>query len=340
MTVRRIVLIVVGVLVALLAVVIVTSGFWVNWLWFGSLGLHSVLLTRYTAQWSLFLGGAVIAGLFFWLNVRHAGRQLLGAPVSVQGQQVLLAPRVINLAALAGGFVIAFLFGSGASSNWSLVLRFLNRTDFGVTEPIYGKDAAFYVFTVPLLDAVRSWLLGVLILTLLAVGGLAFLRYTQGIAQRQFTLPRDVRGHLSLLGALTLACFSFSYWLANYDLLYSERGVVFGVSRTDLFAQRPANFILLGISAIAALLLIWNIFARHLRALLTTIAVWVVAAVVVGVLFPLAYQNFFVRPSEFTQERPYIENNINLTRQAYGLNTIQTGQLKGDAPLTPEVIAA
>src|SRR5215217_7202507 len=122
MTVRRIVLIVVGVLVALLAVVIVTSGFWVNWLWFGSLGLRSVLLTRYTAQWSLFAGGAVLAGLFFGINLRYAGRQLLGAPVAVQGQQIMLAPRVISLAALVGGIVVGFIFGTSAASNWSLVL--------------------------------------------------------------------------------------------------------------------------------------------------------------------------------------------------------------------------
>src|SRR4051794_35441023 len=103
MTVRRIVLIVPAVLVVVLALVFITSGFWVNWLWFGSLGLNSVLVTRYTAQWSLFIGGAVLAGLFFGINVRHAGRQLLSAPVAVQGQQIMLAPRVISLASLVGG---------------------------------------------------------------------------------------------------------------------------------------------------------------------------------------------------------------------------------------------
>jgi len=239
-----------------LAATIVTAGFWTNWLWFGSVGLRSVLFTRYISQGLLFAGGALIAGLFFGINLRQAGRQLLGAPVNVQGQQVMLAPRVISFAALAGGLVIAFIFGSGASSNWAIVLRFLNRTSFGVTEPIYNRDASFYVFTLPLLDAARSWLLGLFILTLAAVAGLAFLRYSSGVAQRQFSLPHDARGHLSLLGALTLALFSFSYWLANFNLLYSERGAVSGAGRTDLFAQRPANYILLALSALAALLLL------------------------------------------------------------------------------------
>jgi uncharacterized membrane protein (UPF0182 family) len=328
------------VLAVILAVTVATASFWTNWLWFGSLGLRSVLLTRYTAQAALFLGGALIAGLFFGLNLRQAGRQLLGAPVNVQGQQVMLAPRLVGLASLAGALVIGFIFGSGAASNWSVILRFLNRTSFGVTEPIYGRDASFYVFTLPLLDAARSWLLGLFILTLAAVAGLAFLRYSSGVARGQFSLPHDSRAHLSLLGALTLALFSFSYWLANFNLLYSERGAVSGAGRTDLFAQRPANYILLVLSAIAALLLLWNIFARRIRPLLITVGAWAVAAVVVGVLFPAAYQSFFVRPSEFRQERPYIENNIRLTRQAYALDQIQTGQLRGDAAIDAPTIAA
>lgn len=337
---QRTVLSVVGVVAVLLAVMVLSASFWINWLWFGSLDLHSVLLTRYTAQGALFAGGAILAGLFFGLNVRYAGRQLLGAPVVAQGREVTLAPRLIDFVSLIGALIIGFLFGAGASDRWDMVLRFLNRTDFGITEPIYNRDAAFYVFTLPLLDTARSWAIGLLVLTLATVGGLAGLRYSQMVLRRQFTLPRELRGHLSLLGALLLALFSFSYWLANFDLLYSERGAVSGAGRTDLFAQRPANYLLMGLSALAALLLLWNIFARRLRPLLATVGVWGVAALVIGVLFPAAYQSFFVRPNEYRQEQPYIDNNIRLTRQAYGLDQVTTGQLKGDAAFDTSTIAA
>lgn len=336
---RRAIVVVVGLLVAALVVLIVTAGFWANWLWFGSVGLQSVLVTRYVAQWSLFGAASLLAALFFGLNVRYAARQLHGGPVTVQGQQVVLAPRLVGLAVLAGSLVVGFLMGSTAAGSWPTVLAFLNRTSFGITEPIYGQDASFYVFTLPLLAAVRSWLLGLLILTAIAVGAFGFLRYSQEVARRQFTLPPAVRGHLSLLGALALALFSFSYWLANYGLLFSERGVVFGASRTDLYAQRPANYILMGLSLLAALLLVWNAFARRLRPLVSVVAVWALAAVVVGVVYPVAYQNFFVKPSELRQESPYIANNIALTRQAYNLETVTRGELAGDAPLDPATLS-
>lgn len=337
---RRIVVVVVALLVVAILAVVLTASFWVNWFWFGSLGLRQVLWTRYVAQWALFGGAALVAALFFGLNVRYAARQLLGAPVTVQGQQVVLAPRLVTVAAALGGIVVGGLLGSAAAGDWPLVLNYLNRTNFGVTEPIYGRDAAFYVFTIPLLTALRSWLLGLLILTSVAVGALGFLRYSQGLARRQTSLPREVRGHLSILGALTLAVFSFSYWLANFNLLYSTRGYVFGAGRADIVAQRPANYILLVISAAAALLLGWNAFARRLRPLVAALGIWGVAAVVVGVLFPAGYQSFIVRPNELRQETPYIENNIRLTRQAYGLEGITQGQLQGDARLTAQDIAA
>ncbi|MGN6361495.1 MAG: UPF0182 family membrane protein [Thermomicrobiales bacterium] len=340
MRLRRGIIIAVAVVVVLLIGVLATAGFWVNWLWFGSLGLRSVLVTRYTAQWALFLGAAVIAAVFFGLNVRFAARGILGKPVVVQGQQLVLGKGLVNAVVLVGSLLVGLLLGSDAGSDWSLVLAFLNRTTFGVTEPIYNRDAAFYVFTVPLLEAARSWLLGLFILTLIAVGALAFLRYSQGLARRQFSLPHDVRGQLSLLGALTLLLFSFSYWLANFDLLFSHRGVVQGASRADIFAQRPANYVLLAVSLIAAALLAWNAFARHWRPLIITVGAWAVAAVVVGLIFPAAYQSFVVKPSELRQERPYIANNIALTRRAYNLDQIQTGQLKGDQPIQPQAIAS
>ena len=340
--VRRIAFVAVGILAAIIIVLVLSASFWINWLWFGALDLRGVLLTRYAAQAALFVGGALIAGLFFALNIRYAGQQLIGAPVAVgaEGRQVMLAPRLVTVAATVGGVVVAFLFGLGASDAWGTVLRFLNRTDFGVVEPIYGRDAAFYVFTLPLLDAARAWLIGLLVLTLIAVAILAFLRYSQVALQRQFTLPRETRGHLSLLGALLLLGFSFSYWLANFGLLYAEHSVFTGVGRTDLAVQRPANYILMGLSALAALLLLWNIVARRVRPLLVTVGVWAVAALVVGILAPAAYQSFVVRPNEYRQEQPFIENNIRLTRQAYGLDQIATGQLKGDAPFDAATIAA
>lgn len=335
---RRAIVSVLALFAVAFVLLLLTAGFWTNWLWFGSLGYESVLRTRYVANWSLFAVAAVVGALFFGLNVRFIARQLHGVPVVIQGQTVVLAPRFVGGAVVLGSIAVGLIMGSAAGAEWPLILAFLNRTPFGVIEPIYGMDASFYVFTLPLLEAARSWLLGLLILTLLAVGALGFLLYGQALTQRRWAFPPALRGHLSLLGALFLALLSFSYWLANYSLLFSTRGVVFGASRADLFAQRPANYILFALSLLAALLLAWNAVARRARPLVMVLAVWAVAAVVVGLAFPAAYENFVVKPSQLQQERPYIANNIRLTNQAYNLNTIDPGVLAGDASIDPAVL--
>src|SRR5215208_3343099 len=125
---RRIVLLLLGLLLIFAVGLIITSGFWANWLWFGSLGLQQVLVTRYVARWSLFLGGGLLAALFFGVNLRYAARQVAGTRVLIQGQEVLLAPRLLGLAVLAGSLVVGFLLGSAAASQWPAVLAYLNKS--------------------------------------------------------------------------------------------------------------------------------------------------------------------------------------------------------------------
>jgi uncharacterized membrane protein (UPF0182 family) len=72
-----------------------------------------------------------------------------------------------------------------------------------------------------------------------------------------------------------------------------------------------------------------------------------VAIVLVGVgtfvlsgLVPGLFRQFFVKPSELELERPYIEHNIALTRQAYNLDQIAAKPFTAEQKLTPEVLEA
>jgi uncharacterized membrane protein (UPF0182 family) len=84
-----------------------------------------------------------------------------------------------------------------------------------------------------------------------------------------------------------------------------------------------------------------------------TVAVWFVASILVGGLYPELVQRFVVQPNEFAQEAQYIGNNIAMTRLAFGisgpLGTVDprtgagwddTRRYKGDTPLTQAAIDA
>ncbi|MEW5720288.1 MAG: UPF0182 family protein, partial [Chloroflexota bacterium] len=203
-------------------------------------------------------------------------------------------------------------------------LRYASAAPFGVSDPIFNQDVAFYVFTLPIYRFLVSWGGGAIILTALATGA----TYLMGLGRIQWT--NAVKAHLSFLGFLFLLINAWSYQLDKYELVYSARGVVFGASYTDVNAQIPAFNTLSILAAALAVLLLVNVFVRALKAIGIAVALWILAAVVLSEFYPGFVQNFEVKPNEFTKEEPYIKYNIALTRQAYALDAIQ------DAPYPAE----
>ena len=63
---------------------------------------------------------------------------------------------------VAGIAFLAFLFGSYAAANWETVLLALNGAPFGETDPIFGRDFSFYIFTLPALRFLHGWLVAVI----------------------------------------------------------------------------------------------------------------------------------------------------------------------------------
>ena len=46
--------------------------------------------------------------------------------------------------------VVAIIVGAVYSGRWEEILLFLNRGAFGYADPLFDKDASFFVFTLPL----------------------------------------------------------------------------------------------------------------------------------------------------------------------------------------------
>ncbi len=78
------------------------------------------------------------------------------------------------------------------------------------------------------------------------------------------------------------------------------------------------------------------------------VALLLVCAIVIGLIYPALVQSLKVRPSAQTLERPYISRNIAATRAAYGLGAVETqpykaqttattGQLRDDAETIPGI---
>lgn len=324
------------VILALFVGLFSTAAFWVNWWWFGSVGYRSVLVTRYGAQAAAFLLGGGIAAAFFaanWLLALRRSRA--GAPRATADPG--LAVRLPLWALTAGCFLLA---GSAAASRWQTWLVALEGGAFPVTDPIFGRDAGFYVFTLPALASVHRGAVSLVLATAVVVAVLYALSIGLGRFDWRRPPPPALR-HLLALGGALLLLFAGGYLLANYGLLSSRQGFVYGAGYTDVNVDRWVNYALALISVAAAVLLLLNAYVRRLRWLLVGFGAWVVAAVVLGALVPAAVQQTIVEPNELSRERPYIENNIRATRAAFDLEGAEVRDITGQgeppaASLTPQ----
>ncbi|MGH2533854.1 MAG: UPF0182 family protein [Thermomicrobiales bacterium] len=325
-----------GIFVVIFVVLIATSAFWVNWWWFGSVGYRSVLTTRYVAMGLAFATGGLVASVILVGNVVVALRRTRSdRPL---GALATFSNRVLVAALLVGTAVMFVVGGMWSSRRWETWLLWLNGESFGVEDPVFGRDAGFFIFAVPALQAIRSGLLGVLMLTFLAVTLVYVLRL--GVNMRRLrSAPETMRIHLFALGGAMLLVLAGSYWLANFDLAYSTRGFAFGPGYTDVNVQRIANWLLAAVSIAAAVLLLLNAFVRRAKLLVGIVVLWGALSLVVGVVIPEIVQRIIVEPSELARERPYIANNIEMTNAAYGLDQVEERELSGTQPVQANELA-
>jgi len=132
---------------------------------------------------------------------------------------------------------------------------------------------------------------------------------------------------------------AFAYRLDAMELLYSPRGKVFGASYTDVVAHLPALNLLVLISLFGAVLLLVNIKRRGWLLPATAISLWLAVSIIVGGVVPAAIQRFRVVPDELNKELPYVENHINYTRLAYGLDSIEEKSFEASPNLTDNDIS-
>ncbi|MDP8924056.1 MAG: UPF0182 family protein, partial [Chloroflexota bacterium] len=250
--------------------------------------------------------------------------------------------QVVNVGIVVLGLLLATIMGAVAAGQWPIALRFLNQAPFGTTDPIFGQDVGFFVFTLPFLRAIHSWALGAMLLivtTTFAVYAVVT-SYELGINLERvlFSLPRAVKLHVAGLAAIMMLLVAANHLLDVYELVYSTRGVAFGASYTDVRAEMPALYLMAAVAAIAAGLMLFSAFAGSIKPALTGVATWGVVAIVGGLLFPNVIENFEVKPNQLEKERPYIENAIAMTRQAYGLDAIREQDFPAEDAVSPDAL--
>ena len=315
---------------------------YVEWLWFGETGYRAVFLKSLTTRGMLGFGVFAAAFAFLFANLRLAARGQQRPYTVFPGggdvQPIILEPRHLRWLA-AGVAVLAALFMSGvASGQWLLVLQYLDATPFGEPDPLFGRDAGFYIFTLPLLDLVRNLLLVIVGLALLGSGALYAISGELRLSRRGLDAGRRPRRHLGVLIAAGFLLAAVTAWIDMPRMLTSPAGIIHGASYVDVMVRLPMLQALMVVAGIGAAATVYAAFSATTWPVAAALVAWIVVWAGGGVL-AAGVQQLLVTPDEQRKEAPYIARNIAATRTAFDLDRIEERQVSGDASLTLADIA-
>jgi uncharacterized protein len=328
---RRRFLLILAVLVGIVFGGRTTLSYYVDALWFGSLGYGDVFWKTLSLQWGIFAAFAaatflILYGSFLALKRAHLPDLPSGQTIFIGRQPVKLPVEpVLRLIALAVSLAIAAATGAGMIVEWPTLALFwyAPRATGGVVDPIFGKPLNFFLFTLPAWQLIAGWLLTLAVITcalavffILITGGT---RVLAGRLSRSVTLPW--RG-FSIAFAFLLLILAMLAYLGRFERLFDDHTIFGGVTYTD------AHVTLTGMLVVCAALVLGAVIAA-VNAVSMQRGRWLVASVLpaaacyVGLQVVAWYvSSFIVKPNELVREKPYIVYNTDLTRQAYGLNRV------------------
>jgi uncharacterized protein len=335
------------ILAVITGALVALSGFYVDWLWFESVGFTGVWSTVLTTKIALFVVAGLLTSLIISLNVYLAFRRRpFYVPTSVEADNLERYRATIDpirKLVFAGIVLALFYFGGTSASNlWGSWLLFRNSTEFGVQDPQFGLDISFFAFRLPFFQTLIGWGISTLILATLAS---AAVHYLYGGIRPQVPQERTTvaaRVQLSVLLGLIVLLKAVAYWFDRYALALKESRLITGLTYTDVNATLPAKSILAAIAIICSLLFFANIVRKSWLLPAAGTALMVAASVLIAGVYPGAIQQLQVKPSESSKEAPYIQRNIDATRDAYGIAGVEmkdyqatvatnSGQLANDA---------
>ena len=321
---------VLAVLVGILLVGRAALSYYVDVLWFGSLGYADVFWKTQSLQWGVFAAFAaatflILYGSFLILKRAHLPDLPAGHTILIGGQPVKLPVEpVLRLIALGVSLAIAAATGGAMAGEWpTLALFWYAHRTTGVLDPIFSKPLNFFLFALPAWQLIAGWLLTLSVITcvlaaffILIAGGA---RALTGRLSRSVPLPW--RG-FSITFAFLLLILAMRVYLGRFERLFDDHTIFGGVTYTD------AHVTLKGMLVVCVALVLGAVITA-VNAVRVPRGRWLVAAILPAAVCYVAVQvigwyvsSFIVKPNELVREKPYIVYNTDLTRQAYGLNRI------------------
>ncbi len=328
------------ILAVVLLVVIAFSTSIINYIidyqWFSELNFQEVFFKKLVTQTQFFVPTFIILFIIIFaymkiINVHSEKKSGVGMSVKARKRKNL----IFGLVSVIVAFIFSLIF---VSEIWYNFLIYINKTSFNLTDPIFNKDISFYIFDLPFLNNLYSFLLGlVIVLFVINIIYNAIIILSTGDTDYQsqdnittMYKPESIYKNilsaasrqLTLLGGIFFLILAFGFYIRMFELLYSGRGIAFGASYTDLHVSLPFYYVYIAICILTAVLMFVSWGRKKLKLAVFGPILLVVALVASG-LVSTGVQSVAVAPNELSKEEQYLQNNIDYTNYAYGLDKVE-----------------
>jgi hypothetical protein len=326
---RRTVFILAAVVAAILLGSKTALSYYVNALWYRTLGFSEVYWKTLGLQWSIFAAFAVVTfavlyGTFVVLKRVHRLDMPSGHTIVVNGQPLNLPIEpVIRMVTLGVSLLVSFVTAATMMSEWPTLALFwyAPKAAGPVVDPVFGKPLNFFLFALPGWNLLLGWLLTLAVLScamavvfLLATGGS---RIFSGRGNSY--VPLSWRG-LSCTSAFLLLVLAVRTYLGRFALLLDHHTIFDGATYTDIHVALAGLLLVCAALVLGAAIAVFNA-VRNGR------GTWVIASIIPAAVCYIGLSvvgwyvsSFVVKPNELVREQPYISSNIEMTRQAFGLD--------------------
>jgi len=317
---------------------------YVDSLWFGSLGYSGVFWKTLRLNWSAFgiFSVATFLILYGWFlllwklhqadlpqdRAFYIGRQQLNIPMRT-------GLRFLGLLASLG---IAVITGTAMMAEWPTFALWWNtpRAAHPAMDPVFGRPLDFYLFALPAWQLIAGWLTTLAVIACLAALGFIGLAVSGKAlhADTRFRFAVPWRG-LSIAFAFFLLMLAVQTWLARFGMLLDAHTIFSGVSYTEAHITITGLLIVAAMLIVGALIAASNAFGASAGGSRLVLAVLPAILCYLGVHAVAWYVgSFIVRPNQLNRERPYIAWNIDATRRAWALDAVTRSEFP--AEITPE----
>ena len=305
--------------------------YYVDSLWFSSLGYPEVFWRTLQFKWIAFTLPFILTFLILygWFSVLRRGcrDELRNAGTIVLGSRTFELPvdPVVRVGAFIASAFIALLAGASFMNEWArfVLYWFAGSSSNGIHDPIFGKSLGFYFFTLPALQFVVGWLLMLAVLGCATAG--LFLLLTgssQLFKDHSYGMSTFPWRGLSAAFAFLLVVVAMRTWLGRFDRILADYTIFGGVTYTDDHLLLGGALVICAALILGATIAAANLILRPRVSRLIAATVPAVLSFVVIQVCAWYMTSFIVKPNELVREQPYISHNIQFTRQAFNLDKV------------------